>query len=699
MYKDKKTIIKETDERFVNPYNFIPLRKECKREVPVISEEESYTGYFECSMRLLTPLFIPNTSSSVRLLEQKEWKEGERDKKKYSGYEFFSYEDLSGAQPYIDQPPAPPRNPVIPGSEIRGAVRSVYEAAFNGCMSTVDLNRELSRRCGEVKKPGVLKWNSRSNKWYLYPCAKARLLVEQIGEPDNFNKKGEWVSREKYDQWKEGQEIWIRVDNKTRIVVKCEAVTDTNKKKFERNKTFSKGYLHKGEYIDKKNYEAVFYRINFKESEDNKVLDEDIKLLERVLKEYRDDKKNRMIKEKKEQEEEQENGWYSEFEVSKERAPILVYYANDLNGHRYLCPACIGREAFKKTIGKLLENNGGYQPCSGKELCPSCQIFGMMEKAEKSGTNAYGSKIRITDAVLTYPTEDSSDLFEEPVVLTELGEPRPSVAEFYTFSPYTQKEDKGGSKKQGFWTYDYKYTYKNVGGKINKSKTELNKRLPKIRGRKYYWHKEVEMDTFEDNEISPMRQRIRPLKPNTKPSEESDLQPMFQFRVYFEQLGKEQLEQIKWALDFGNPECAHKIGRGKPLGFGSVQIIVDKLRIREIDEETGCWTIKTIGEKEKLNFDDFFKDSGSFLSEIPEALKIMANWERRPSNVDYPRGEDKTGKKEGENEEAAHQWFTLNKGTNNFNPIFSKLLPTAEEDVNEKLESEKALYKLVKKEV
>ena len=36
-----------------------------------------------------------------------------------------------------------PKDPVIPGSEIRGAVRSVYEAAFGGCASTMRLINEI----------------------------------------------------------------------------------------------------------------------------------------------------------------------------------------------------------------------------------------------------------------------------------------------------------------------------------------------------------------------------------------------------------------------------------------------------------------------------------------------------------------------------------------------------------------------------
>ena len=59
-------------KRFVNPYNFIPLMESCSRSVPTAEFEDCYTGYFDCRIKLLTPLFIPNTSSSSRLLSEEE---------------------------------------------------------------------------------------------------------------------------------------------------------------------------------------------------------------------------------------------------------------------------------------------------------------------------------------------------------------------------------------------------------------------------------------------------------------------------------------------------------------------------------------------------------------------------------------------------------------------------------------------------
>lgn len=685
-----KTIIHEDiGKRFVNPYNFIPLAGKCQRKRPERDEQNCYTGYFECSMRLLTPLFIPNTSSSVRLLQKKEEQEGEEKKKKYGGYDFFSYEDYSKEGPYIDKMPLPPSNPVIPGSEIRGALRSVFEAAFNGCMSSVEGDRDLSRRCAEIKKPGVLSWDKNEEAWILKECKKARVRVQQKIEKNYNEDQWKWVDRESYEKLSEGQSVQVR--NKYDMnTVKDFRVFNSGKKPYGKWIT---GFLHKGEYIDDKKCEYVFYRLS---DEKITVYDEDVELLKRVWLEY---KKNGKA---------QEEEWYKEFDIKPDGSKILVYYSiekeNNKNKnqnkqkHVYMSPACIGREAFGKQIESLLKNNGGYQPCSDENLCPACRIFGMMDKSEKPRAYAYGSKVRITDATLINPVKNSADLFEKPVVLPEMGEPSPSAVEFYTESPYDSNQK---NNEQNYWTYDYKYIKKS---KDPKEREVLGESQPKIRGRKYYWHKDVDLNEFKGNKVSAMQQRIRPLKPNKK----SDLHPTFQFRVYFEQLNKKQLEQLKWSLDLGNPDCAHKIGRGKPLGFGSVQIRVESLYTRNIDEKTGKRECLTIGDHREVSFEKFFKGSGFSSKEIPEELKIMSNWEMRPSNVSYPLGEDKN---DGEkvNAKASHQWFRLNRmekkwdlnehdtQRDNFNHNFSKLLPTAAEDADETLDQKKALYKLVKK--
>lgn len=77
-------------EYFTNPYNFVPFTGTCQREPLNLGPQECMTGYFECELELLTPLFIPNTSNKYALCNEEE------QSHQYTGYEFCSYEDLSG---------------------------------------------------------------------------------------------------------------------------------------------------------------------------------------------------------------------------------------------------------------------------------------------------------------------------------------------------------------------------------------------------------------------------------------------------------------------------------------------------------------------------------------------------------------------------------------------------------------------------
>lgn len=678
---EKSPIKNDAKIRFVNPYNFIPLKKQCIRKPIKVEDRDSYTGYFDCGLQLLTHLFIPNTSSSKILTKKEDCVEG------FKGYDFFSYENLSDAEPYEGKPPSPPSEPVIPGSEIRGAVRSVYEAAFNGCMSTIDGGRIISRRSPEVKKVGILEKDSKNGIWKLTPCCKARLLVEQKekGKPDK-KCSGKLVRDAEYKSWNEGQEIWVKI-NQRNVVCDYTVLDNPSKSRTKAEseliaRKFKKGYLHKGEDIKRKNYESVFYGRSDRESFN--VPKAEVELLEAVISEYQNEKKNQKAK---------GQGWYKEYKVSDKGT--LVYYSKTKGGHVHLSPACIGKEIFMKKIESLVKNNGNYLPCNGEELCPACMIFGMMEKAEKPQTFAYGSKVRITDAKLADTDISIQELFEEPIVLPEMGEPHPSAVEFYTYSPYRLPHNNETNMGKGYWTYDYKYDVR--WKKTTYDRRDLDVNLPKIRGRKYYWHHDVKIQDYKKNnnqELNAMKQRIRPMKPSTNLSSK----PLFQFRVYFERLSKIQLNQLKWALDFNNPDCAHKIGRAKPLGFGSVQIIVKGLHLRKIDEKTGRWYIEDIGGSGNISFKEFFKDSGFSEDTIPNALKVMSNWKNRPENVVYPKAvANESNLLEKENAEASHQWFLKNKGEDAFHPNFERLLPEAEEDARKDLEPEKALYELIKK--
>lgn len=196
-----------------------------------------------------------------------------------------------------------------------------------------------------------------------------------------------------------------------------------------------------------------------------------------------------------------------------------------------------------------------------------------------------GSRVRFTDELLENEPGDENSLtyHMEHFVMPESGEPHPENVKFYTEPPFNEDE-KSGLSTEGYWTYDFMC--------IKKEDKVIKERLPdgllKLRGRKFYWHNDNWKSINQNNVLDHiMKQRIRPILPDHSGKRKRK----FCFRVYFDRLNQEELERLRWFLDFADGDCAHKIGRGKPLGFGSARIKIKGLKIRKFYPETGEWNL------------------------------------------------------------------------------------------------------------
>lgn len=655
---------------FTNPYNFVPLDGECKRSSSALGAAECLTGFFQCELELLTPLFVPNTSNSKALCNLQEREKG------YSGYEFSSYADLSGKNLQESELDGPPKEPVIMGSEIRGPVRSVYEAAFNGCMSTMRTDLPLGRRSPQPKKPGILekcKDQNGEENWRLFPCKRAMLNVfkksggrQGTGRTQTRSDFGKPMCLETYGDRKEGEEIWIRLSkegyqtNGRHLKVKVVEDFCIPDGKKEKPDGFITGWIHKGEpFGNKKHHESVFYGEDREHKRE--VSKEDYHALKRVIEDYQ-----------------QGGKMYPEYSAEEDR--VLVYFSDDKNAPLYLSPACIGKESYYKTFRMILERNGGYQPCEdASQLCSACKVFGMVAQG-KEDHGAVGSRVRFTDALLEKGAEDADQTkyYCEKFVLPEAGEPHPAAVEFYTESPYRGGE-KRGWKTEGYWTYDYMCVKQvDENGKVDKKR--LPSSLPKLRGRKFYWHSDNCKPKNMGNRLDhKMKQRIRPIAQDGSHGREKK----FCFRVYFDRLNQEELERLRWALDFADSDCAHKIGRGKPLGFGSARIRIKGMKIREFNPDTGEWRLAD------RRFDNLGKNI-AINSEAIKTLKLMANAKKGhyPEDVSYPRLLD------GSQGEESFRWFANNRrnqDSKGMQPAFTKILPKAVEEFGPEKRQERRL--------
>ena len=595
--RDKKQWEKDFKNKFVNPYAFISLVGKCNKESFDIRKfyenNNLLTGWLDCTIETKTLTFIPNTSNDEAF-----YKNGNDENKK--SYDFFSYEDLSSRSDLKNIY----QEPVIPGSEIRGVIRSAYEALTNSCLSSIDETSVLHKRNNNPKKPGILK--KIGNEWKLFSAEKVMLKYKSCDSDP--------VKIFDISKYNEGQKVYI---TKSKDKYKNKGfmpytVTQISNEKFDKS---LEGYFHKGEdFGKKKHHESVFIERSI-----IKVIEKDVvNRLKNVVEIY------------------QNNGLYNHYMIDgKNNSIYLVYYSDD---YEYLSPACITREVFKNRLNNIIEKQGDFGPCkSTKHICETCRVFGMVG-SEKS----LASRVRFSNAIVNKKNSEK-DYYNDIIILSELASPKISATEFYLEKP----------DDSVLWNYDYAYAA------FGKNKL-IEKYYPKINGRKFYWHLKPSIDksyyTFEEKNINDKWNDrnvvVRPLKPDIS----------FTTKIYFDKITEEELIKLisilnlKISKNDDNENC-HKIGMGKPIGFGSIKIDVSKINFRTISISDDTIKYKINKKTSEDYSSEIDKILNSDKENVKELLKIT-DFKNRPQNVRYPVAED-----EGSYE--VYNWFVANRGVVN----------------------------------
>jgi CRISPR/Cas system CSM-associated protein Csm3 (group 7 of RAMP superfamily) len=426
-----------TDERFINPYNFVSISETVER---CAAKPGTLSGTICCELETLSPLFIPNTTKDKAFGTQ------------YShSYDFFSYEDLNERGDYRQNP----ARPIIPGSSIRGVIRSAFEAATNGCMSTCDDDNTLYRRTPVPRKQfGIIEKDADTGERILYKAAKWKLPVSQR------------ASHKTGDALRGG--IYLRGENFS--TKKNDAIM-----KYELDKSGNKIEL-----------------LRF--SEDSREWTNLVEVWR--LYQHRDGKikgVNQSI----------DNSGYPDY-LNAEQIP--VYYAKlDNYDFYYFAPAAITKEVFSRTLNELLKKQGEHNPCEHSDyLCQTCRLFGMV------GEDAVASRLFFRDAtpIIDCETSEWRDYYDSVRALPVLASPKVSSTEFYM-------DDVVGS---AYFNYDYfvnYYPYYDKHGKPADAPVRSFLDNPKLRGRKLYWHrKNIMLDPTTN--FGSQRTEIRPVSTGKK---------------------------------------------------------------------------------------------------------------------------------------------------------------------------------------
>lgn len=221
------------------------------------------------------------------------------------------------------------------------------------------------------------------------------------------------------------------------------------------------------------------------------------------------------------------------------------------------------------------ERAGEFAPCQDeKRLCPSCQVFGSAEDTDsaepalvESGStprkparqHSYRGHVRFGDAHVTKKVEDPDNVTVPP-----LGTPHPGSGQFYLVADKTHQNNAAPDLPLREW------------GSVADAGSPRA-----LRGRKYYWHTPTGTNELPERAKTHKRQ-------SDQMSSEAEVFPTgtrFTATVTFTDLSRAQLGGLLAALEpqsfLKDAENAQvHIGGGRPLGFGSCTISVNEERSR-----------------------------------------------------------------------------------------------------------------------
>lgn len=607
---------------FINVYNFVPFPD---KKAVAYEDTDQHTGVITYTIRTRTPLFIPNSSNEDAF---KVPCAVEKSKEKHRSYDFYSYREMSEDKDYTDDP----AEPVIPGSELRGMVRSIYETITDSCVGVLNEGTMPVMRTGAMFRPGLLVKTGEKR----YKLEQAYSCTHRVNDAP----QGKTFLSKKYV---EGQKVHITVGPKRNGYYVKECQTGYVEDGYV-------GYYLKGMPdggFNKKKDARVFVRkkdideskgFYDKWDKDIAITEEDILRLKAVIRSYQDQPGA-------------PEGNYREYQEKLEKFlqgkgdKFPVYYLNEGNGRLvYLSPACMTKEMSHHSIGSLAK---GMTLCTKvDEYCPACDLFGRIGVTNE---DARASKIRFTDAEVAEASKraDVKEYYTGKVTLPTLAEPKLGAAEFYLKKP---------AENALFWTYDYYI-------EANDPKNRVVVSPAMLRGRKYYWH-QPDMKLPVNVEATNLNKTVRPVEAGV----------VFTGKVYFDKISKKQLDQLIWILNGKEAgiELSYKLGGGKPFGLGSVECRVESLTERTISLDGGSisyveHTMKTdeivsyAYSHEALKFSQSSKAAFLRMSDY-RAVEKMADGKK--IIVSYPITEAQLKEKEAEGQGAAvkegFKWFTEN---------------------------------------
>ncbi len=575
------------------PYNFVPLPDApllvALDSLPDHNTETGHTGWIDCTLETKSPLYVRGlqTLYDFKVSGDKPFHELDKEQKSQRA-EFFSLNS----------------KPLIPGSSLRGMLRSIFEiVTFSKIMNVT--NEPLVYRAVADAAESALGRNYRE-----------QLSPNKVRAGYMLQKNGQWFVRPALNIVNDLQ--FVSTKDRPRdasLLENCKNAFyvsiqgDVRKDEYGRNwaDDVESGKTHilikSGKTVGKDAHNYYIVGLPDTTAEPLPVSDEmERHYLEQISKPQKD-----LLGDKG---------------VLNNGQPVF-YVTNDENKLIFFGHTRYFRLPYAHTAYDLVPKD----LCNEKTLDMAEAVFGYVKgKTEPIGKAcAYASRLRVGDAVLhvSSPSDWQLPLQPTEVYLTPhvLSSPKTTTFQHYLVQDANKKHEPDCQADLAH--YD----------------TPSDEST--IRGHKLYWHKkEVASGSGLRADASAAKTQLTGIKPVRSGIK-------FTFRIYFHNLNPIELGALLWSLDFPTGKC-HHLGMGKPLGMGAVRLtptlhLQDRhRRVQQLFDTNGQWynptlqTTPTIAMlkrdfeqhvEQKLNIVSFAKD------ERIAVLRRLLDWDNAPSTT------------------------------------------------------------------
>lgn len=522
------------------PYNFVPLPDKVETiSLESLPDHDSYdttrhTGRIEVKLTTASPLYIRGGLSPELFAKigKKSFHEL-RDDEKQQVAQFFHTHDEN--------------NPVIPGSSLRGMLRSMIEIVTYGKVQPVSDKQLIYREVGS---------GTSIAKEY-----KDRLIQTDMDRVFTPLVQAGYME-------KRGLDWFIRPAEVINGVTFSRVLRDnvpSNLPRWHNTKTARQIWFKPGPY-DYKNVRKGFIKMKFSDALDLSATEQkglqagvhivsgpmSNKKFDRVI--YPPDQNadaipvpDEMVISYREQITKEQKKLLGENGVLQDKQPVFYLMENDeliFFGHTMML-----RIPYPKTpkdfVPDILRKEADVDFAEA--------MFGYVKsnKIPAGKPRVYAGRIFVSDARLA---QDANDIWlqDEPIIPKILSGPKPTSFQLYLTQqkpdPYIYETKTGATKSEMHLSH---YASPTPDETV-------------IRGHKLYWHHGANPAIKNTDSSATEKQltQIKPLKSGVT----------FNFTIQFENLSELELGALWWILKLGaNPDYRLKLGMGKPLGTGAIK--------------------------------------------------------------------------------------------------------------------------------